>query len=61
MENMADGSDAPCVSYQGFAADVRKYVIRYLSYAPGFSFEHASYIGEQIERCTQEKEAFKQD
>ena len=61
MENRADGSDEPVMSYQGFASDVRKYVIRYLGYAPGFSFEHASYIGEQIERCSQQKEAYVQD
>jgi hypothetical protein len=53
--------DEPVKSFIGFFSDVRKYVIRFMSYNVGFSLEHASYIGEQIALANEQKEAYIQD
>ena len=58
--DIMQGKDNPVKSYKGYFKDVRKYVVRFLSYAH-ISLEHASYIGEELARADILKEAYKQD
>ncbi len=53
--------DEPVKSFIGFYSDVRKQVIRFMSYNVGFSVEHASYIGQEIALANEQKEAYVQD
>ncbi len=48
--DIRDSDDMPVISFKGDFSDVRKHVIEFL--VPfAISFEHASYIGEQLALC----------
>ncbi len=54
--------DMPIISFQGYAENVRKYVVRHAEREwPLFSAEHASYIGRELARAELLKEKYIQD
>jgi hypothetical protein len=60
MRTAEGQDDAPVKSYMGYFKDVRKYVVRFLEYAH-ISYEHASYIGEELALADSLKELYIQD
>lgn len=60
--DLMTSTHSPAVSFQGIAADVRKFAARYCEQQGWMlSLEHAAYIGYEIARADYDREKYVQD